>query len=172
MRERLYSSGVRSSMLQGSETWPVRNENKVALQGAEMKMVRWMCGVKLEDRSFYEYVLNAGSDWYTRAIVHSLATDRGGIIDEFLSLGDVELLHFVLLKLLLTLVQQQRAEIHRLTRVRFLRHVQLPHAQTAQVHNSASKPGSAASLEVFHPFVTQRVKWRHIRSPSCEYNTI
>ena len=29
---RLYSSCVRSSMLHGSETWPVRKENEVALQ--------------------------------------------------------------------------------------------------------------------------------------------
>ena len=31
-RGRLYSSCVRSSMLHGSETWPVRKENEVALQ--------------------------------------------------------------------------------------------------------------------------------------------
>jgi len=37
-------------MLLGSETWPVRKENEVALQRAEMRMVRWMCGVKLQDR--------------------------------------------------------------------------------------------------------------------------
>jgi len=37
-------------MLHGSETWPVRKENKVTLQRAEMRMVRWMCGVKLKDR--------------------------------------------------------------------------------------------------------------------------
>jgi len=41
---------VRSSMLHGSETWPVRKENEVGLQRAEMRMVRWMCGVKLQDR--------------------------------------------------------------------------------------------------------------------------
>jgi len=41
---------VQSSMLHGSETWPVRKENEVALQRAEMKMVRWMCGIKLQDR--------------------------------------------------------------------------------------------------------------------------
>jgi len=41
---------VRSSMLHGSETWPVRKENEVALQRVEMRMVRWMCGVKLQDR--------------------------------------------------------------------------------------------------------------------------
>ena len=37
-------------MLRGSETWPVRKENEVALQRADMRMVRWMCGVKLKDR--------------------------------------------------------------------------------------------------------------------------
>ena len=50
MRGRLYSSCVRSSMLHGRETWPVRKENVVALQQAEMGMVRWMCGVKGTER--------------------------------------------------------------------------------------------------------------------------
>jgi len=50
VRGRLYSSCVQRSMLHGSETWPIRKENEVALQWAEMRMVRWMCGVKLQDR--------------------------------------------------------------------------------------------------------------------------
>jgi len=37
-------------VLHGSETWPVRKENVVALQRAEMRMVKWMCGIKLKDR--------------------------------------------------------------------------------------------------------------------------
>ena len=37
-------------MLHGSETWPVRKENEVALQPAEMRVVRWMCNVKVKDR--------------------------------------------------------------------------------------------------------------------------
>ena len=41
---------MRSSMLHGSETWPARKENEVALQRAEMRMVRWMCNVKVKDR--------------------------------------------------------------------------------------------------------------------------
>ena len=41
---------MRSSMQHGSETWPVRKENEVALQRAEMRMVRWMCNVKVKDR--------------------------------------------------------------------------------------------------------------------------
>jgi len=37
-------------MVHGSETWPVRKGNEVALQPAEMRMVRWMCNVKVKDR--------------------------------------------------------------------------------------------------------------------------
>ena len=48
VRGRLYSC-VQSSMLLGSETWPVKEENVVALQWAEMRMVRWLCGIKLKD---------------------------------------------------------------------------------------------------------------------------
>ena len=50
-RGRFYSSCVRSNMLHGSEIWPVRKENEVALQQAETRMVRrWMCTVKVKDR--------------------------------------------------------------------------------------------------------------------------
>jgi len=34
-------------MLHESETWPVRKEYEVALQRAELRMVRWMCYVKV-----------------------------------------------------------------------------------------------------------------------------
>ena len=50
MRGGSYTSCVLSSMLHGRETWPVRKENEVELQWAEMRMVRWMSGVKLQDR--------------------------------------------------------------------------------------------------------------------------
>jgi len=36
--------------LHESETWPVKKENVVALQRAEMRMVRWTCDIKLKDR--------------------------------------------------------------------------------------------------------------------------
>ena len=41
---------MRSSMLHGSETCPVRKEKEVALEQAEVRMVRWMCDIKLKDR--------------------------------------------------------------------------------------------------------------------------
>ena len=50
IRGRLYSSCVWSGMLHGSETWPVQKQNEVALLRAEMRMVRWMCSIKLKDR--------------------------------------------------------------------------------------------------------------------------
>jgi len=37
-------------MLHGSETWPVRKENVVAIERAQMRMVRWMYFIKLKDR--------------------------------------------------------------------------------------------------------------------------
>jgi len=49
VRGRLYSSCIQSSMLHGSETWPIRKENEVVLQRAGMRVVRWMCGIKLQD---------------------------------------------------------------------------------------------------------------------------
>jgi len=38
-------------MLHGSETWPVRKENEMALQQAQMRMARWICGIKVKDKS-------------------------------------------------------------------------------------------------------------------------
>ena len=46
-RGRLYSSCVQSGMLHGSETWPVRKENEVALLRAGMRMG---CDIKVKDR--------------------------------------------------------------------------------------------------------------------------
>jgi len=37
-------------MLHRSETWPIKKENKGALQRAAMRMVRWMCGTNLQNR--------------------------------------------------------------------------------------------------------------------------
>jgi len=36
-------------MLHRSETWPVRKENMVALQRAEMRMVSWLCDIKVKE---------------------------------------------------------------------------------------------------------------------------
>jgi len=40
---------VRSSMFHGSETWPVRKEDEMVHQQEELRMVRWLCGIKLQN---------------------------------------------------------------------------------------------------------------------------
>jgi len=37
-------------MLHGSEIWPVRKENEVALRCSEVRIIRWMCDVKVKDK--------------------------------------------------------------------------------------------------------------------------
>jgi len=47
----LYSSFVQSSVLHGSETWPIRKENEVTLQQTQMRIVSWMCDTELQDKA-------------------------------------------------------------------------------------------------------------------------
>ena len=50
MKGRVYAACVRSCMLYGSETWALRLDHVTKLERAEMRMIRWMCGVTLKDR--------------------------------------------------------------------------------------------------------------------------
>jgi len=34
----------------GSETWPMKLEHELKLNRTEMSMIRWMCGVKVNER--------------------------------------------------------------------------------------------------------------------------
>ena len=50
LKGKVYGSCVRSCMLYGSETWPMKKEHEAMLERTEMRMIRWMCGVTLRDR--------------------------------------------------------------------------------------------------------------------------
>jgi len=50
MGERLYSSCIQSFMFRGSEMCRIRKENEVTFQQAEMRMVRWICDIKVKER--------------------------------------------------------------------------------------------------------------------------
>ena len=50
MKGKIYSTCVRSAMVYGSETWPMKDEDLHRLQRAEKAMMRRMCGVTLRDR--------------------------------------------------------------------------------------------------------------------------
>ena len=50
LKGKVYATCVRSAMLYGSETWAVNKEQENRFERAEMRMVRWMCGVSLRER--------------------------------------------------------------------------------------------------------------------------
>jgi len=37
-------------MLHGSETWPVKKQNELTLQQTEMRIIRWICDIKVAER--------------------------------------------------------------------------------------------------------------------------
>ena len=44
MKDLVYASGVRSSMIYGSETRPLLADVGLKFKRVEMQMIRWMCG--------------------------------------------------------------------------------------------------------------------------------
>ena len=51
---RLYTACVRSVMLYGSETWPLKEDDVNRISRMDKMMVRWMCNVTLRDRKSSE----------------------------------------------------------------------------------------------------------------------
>ena len=47
MKGNIYKACVRSAMLYGRETWPVKRDNTCRLQRTEMQISRWMCSISL-----------------------------------------------------------------------------------------------------------------------------
>ena len=50
LKGKIYSTCVRSVRTYGSETWPMKVEDRQRLERAERMMVRQMCGVTLKDK--------------------------------------------------------------------------------------------------------------------------
>ena len=50
LKGKLYATCMRSCLMHGSETWPVKVEHELKMNHTEMSMIRWMCGVKLDER--------------------------------------------------------------------------------------------------------------------------
>jgi len=48
VRGELYATAVVCEVVCCMEVRPIRKKNEVELQQAEMRMVRWMCGIKLQ----------------------------------------------------------------------------------------------------------------------------
>ena len=48
-KERLYAACVKSVMVYGSETWPLKVEDTTRISRADKMMIGWMCNVSLKD---------------------------------------------------------------------------------------------------------------------------
>ena len=53
LKGKVYGACVQSSTIYGSETWAVNTELEIKLERAEMRMVRWICGVSLREEDKY-----------------------------------------------------------------------------------------------------------------------
>jgi len=47
---KVYATCVRSCLMHGSETWPMKVEHELKMNRTEMSMIRWMCEVKLNEQ--------------------------------------------------------------------------------------------------------------------------
>ena len=56
VKGRFYKSVVRPAMVYGAETWPVKKAQERKLEVAEMRMLRWMCGVTRRDKIRNDYI--------------------------------------------------------------------------------------------------------------------
>ena len=50
VKGKMYKACVRSVMVYGSETWPMKVEDMHRLERAENMIVRWICGVTLKNK--------------------------------------------------------------------------------------------------------------------------
>ena len=54
----IYTTCIRPVMLYGSETWATKIEDIRKIQRSEMRMLRWMGGVSLNEKKSNEWVRN------------------------------------------------------------------------------------------------------------------
>ena len=50
IKGKVYRTVVRPALMYGVETWALKKTQEKKLEGAEMRMLRWMCGVTKLDK--------------------------------------------------------------------------------------------------------------------------
>ena len=50
LKGNVHTTFVRSCLMHGSETWPMKVEHDLKMNRTEMSIIRWTCGLKLNER--------------------------------------------------------------------------------------------------------------------------
>ena len=50
LKGKVYATCMKSCLMHSSESWPMKVEHELKMNRTEMSMIRWMCGVKLNER--------------------------------------------------------------------------------------------------------------------------
>ena len=56
IKGKFYKSVVRPAMIYGAETWPVKKVQERKMEVAEMRMLRWTCGVTRRDKIRNDFI--------------------------------------------------------------------------------------------------------------------
>ncbi|XP_069988606.1 uncharacterized protein [Penaeus vannamei] len=56
LKGKAYKIAVRPAILYGSKTWPIKRMHEKKVNAAEMRMLRWMCGVTRKDKVRDDYI--------------------------------------------------------------------------------------------------------------------
>ena len=73
IKGKVYRTVVRPALVYGAETWALKKEQERKLEVAEMRILRWMCGVTKLDkirneriRPLEEKMVGQSKGWYQR----------------------------------------------------------------------------------------------------------
>ena len=74
LKGKVYATCVRSCLMLGSDIWPIKVEHELKMNRTEMSMIRWMCGIKLNERKKSEELNSLDwkqSVWWSKKQVES-----------------------------------------------------------------------------------------------------
>jgi len=80
LKGKVYATCV-SCLMHGGETWTMKVEHELKMNRTEMSMIRWMCGVKLNERKKSEELRECCIMWEVKELDREDARKRpGGIV--------------------------------------------------------------------------------------------
>ncbi|EPB70216.1 hypothetical protein ANCCEY_10702 [Ancylostoma ceylanicum] len=80
LKGKIYRTVVRPAMMYGSECWPVTKAHERMLNTAEMRMLRWACGLTRRDKDVKKADAGAASSGVTGGIMGAIRKTSVGFL--------------------------------------------------------------------------------------------